>query len=322
MANEPWIKFRTKLIRDGRVLYLSRQLGISRNEVLGALLRVWALADEFADAKGVINGWTADDVDREVECNGLTVSLPEEWVDLRGPSVRFPDYQDRNGSTSKTRIQTSERVRRHRNQKKKLKTREKQACNAKGNANSVPVSSSSSSSYNSKRKDNLSVTRFDRAPIVESCLHFRATDEELSDFEKHLARIGIGAAHREKFANCCIEIIEEWLVTDAPKAVSARDGEKSHAPRLRMDFVIERAKKRYSLSPQSDFQTQPSGKLPPIADNPVVKAAREGYAPPTEKQVKSVSEMVERFVSNPREPQELPNETHEKTEQNKGAEAA
>lgn len=112
--NEPWIKFRKKLLTDGRVRAVSRECHVDRVTVIGALVTLWSLADDHADDDGVMTGFVAADVDEECGVPGLCAALPADWIDLTGAYVRLPEYADHNGTTAKRRAEASERKRKQR----------------------------------------------------------------------------------------------------------------------------------------------------------------------------------------------------------------
>jgi len=113
MAGE-WIKFRKSLIRDGRVRIVSRKCHAKTVTVIGALVTLWSLADEYADEDGVLLGYTAEDLDAEVAVEGFAAALPAEWLDTTGEFLKLPDYQQHNGTTAKARAQAADRKRRER----------------------------------------------------------------------------------------------------------------------------------------------------------------------------------------------------------------
>ena len=91
MAGE-WIKFRKSLVRDGRVRIMSRKCHAKTVTVIGALVTLWTLADEYADEDGVLFGYTADDLDAEVDVEGFAAALPAEWLDVTGEFLKLANY--------------------------------------------------------------------------------------------------------------------------------------------------------------------------------------------------------------------------------------
>jgi hypothetical protein len=106
-----YIVVRKKLSRDGRVLKLSRVCHEKRVTVLGALVELWILADEYAEEDGHMPGYSPDDIDAFVQIEGFCKSLPEEWCEIREDQVYLPNYQQFNGTTAKTRIENASRQR-------------------------------------------------------------------------------------------------------------------------------------------------------------------------------------------------------------------
>jgi len=104
-----WIKFRTSLIRDGRVKLASRNSNAKCVTVIGGLVTLWSLADEHADDEGLLLGWSVADVNSYLEIENFCESLPEDWIDLSGEFVKVPQYQEHNGSTGKNRAQAAKR---------------------------------------------------------------------------------------------------------------------------------------------------------------------------------------------------------------------
>jgi hypothetical protein len=114
MAASDWIKVRTVLPTDGRLRIASRKCHVLPVTVFGALVTLWCLADAHADENGVLQGYTAEDVDGVVSVPGFCAALPIDWIDVSGEFVKLPDYQEHNGTTGKTRAQDAKRQKRHR----------------------------------------------------------------------------------------------------------------------------------------------------------------------------------------------------------------
>jgi len=111
---EVWIKFRKKLLRDGRVLQMSRKCPASRVTLIGALVTLWCLADDYADESGLLVGYTPEDLDREVGVDGFTEALPLDWCEIRDGEVYLPNFHDHNGFAAKKRSQETARKRKQR----------------------------------------------------------------------------------------------------------------------------------------------------------------------------------------------------------------
>lgn len=117
MAGE-WIKFRTSLIKDGRVRISAKAMGLKSNAgsvtVIGALVTLWCLADQQADEDGVLYGYEVEDIDELVGINSFCESLHSDWIDITGEWVKLPDFQEHNGQSAKKRAQTARRAAKHR----------------------------------------------------------------------------------------------------------------------------------------------------------------------------------------------------------------
>lgn len=111
MAND-WIKFRCKLWDDPRVRKMSRECPAPRGQVIGALVRFWSLADQYAatkDGGATLEGLTPEDVNAEVELENFVESLPECWCRVVDGKLYLPEYQEHNGQTAKTRAADAKR---------------------------------------------------------------------------------------------------------------------------------------------------------------------------------------------------------------------
>lgn len=106
-----WIKVRTVLPNDGRLKIAAKKCHASSVTVLGALVTLWCLADSQADAEGVLVGYDKEDIDQLVRVPGFCDSLPADWIDLSSEWVKLPEYEEHNGSTAKSRAQSTKRKR-------------------------------------------------------------------------------------------------------------------------------------------------------------------------------------------------------------------
>lgn len=105
-----WIKFRKKLLKDGRVISLSRLCHAPRVTVIGALVTLWCIADDYAEENGLLPGYTADDINTEVGIENFAQNMPPDWLTItKEGGVVLPDYQQHNGFTAKKRDQAAVR---------------------------------------------------------------------------------------------------------------------------------------------------------------------------------------------------------------------
>lgn len=98
-----WIKYRTNLPTDPRVV---RVAGIVRKPVLhvtGALLAFWAVGDEHT-TDGVLHGYTTEAVDELVGIRGFSDALRVVgWIETGEGFVSIPDFDRHNGESAKKR---------------------------------------------------------------------------------------------------------------------------------------------------------------------------------------------------------------------------
>ena len=123
MPTSDWIKFRKKLLRDGRVLALSRVCRADRATVIGALVALWCLGDDYAEDDGRLPGYTPADIDAEVGIPGFVEALPSDWCRIDGEAVFLPDYFAHNGTTAKKRAENTARQKLSRDSRDKSATR-------------------------------------------------------------------------------------------------------------------------------------------------------------------------------------------------------
>lgn len=118
--HEDWLKFRTKLVRDGRIFAASRKCHAlvtdgSRQRyavtaIVGGIVMLWSHADAHADEDGILIGYTKEDIDDLVFLPGFCDSLPEEWI-VTTPEgwVKLPEWQRHNGKSAKARASAQRR---------------------------------------------------------------------------------------------------------------------------------------------------------------------------------------------------------------------
>ncbi|QVL32321.1 hypothetical protein KIH39_26400 [Telmatocola sphagniphila] len=109
MSND-WIKFRVKLVTDGRVRSAARKSKQKPATILGGLLILWSLADSHAEDDGTLPGYTFEDVDELVGVKGFAASLPPDWIIEAETGILLPNYSQHNGNTAKRRAESNRRV--------------------------------------------------------------------------------------------------------------------------------------------------------------------------------------------------------------------
>lgn len=141
-----WIKLEKSLENDPRVMRMARAL--SRNAhalqgcnashslavtvIVGALARLWILADTHADGDDVLN-LGAVEIDELVGVEGFCELMPEDWLEeVDDTSVKLPGFQEHNGTEAKAKAQNAKRQARHREKGKAVSA-------LKGNASPLRV---------------------------------------------------------------------------------------------------------------------------------------------------------------------------------------
>ncbi len=110
---ENYIIFRKKLENDPRVLKMSETLRTSINEVLGALARLWFLADDFADKTGRFQ-YEKEWINKRVGLPNFCDALPEDWLQEKRGVLYLPNYQALNNKSTKARFEDTKRKREER----------------------------------------------------------------------------------------------------------------------------------------------------------------------------------------------------------------
>jgi hypothetical protein len=98
-----WIKYRTNLPTDPRVVRIASTLRKPVLHVTGALLAFWAVGDEHT-TDGVLHGYTAEAVDELVGIRGFSDALRAvNWIEVGEGFVAIPDFNRHNGESAKKR---------------------------------------------------------------------------------------------------------------------------------------------------------------------------------------------------------------------------
>jgi hypothetical protein len=112
-----WIKMRTNLDTDPRVIDIATRLGVSELQVVGMLWKVWSWADAHTLDGNAIRV-TDVTLDRFTLVTGFADALRKVgWLEGRDGLLTFPRFAEHNGQTAKNRAETKERVAKHRNAK-------------------------------------------------------------------------------------------------------------------------------------------------------------------------------------------------------------
>lgn len=105
-----WIKIRTNLHEDPRVMHLADRLAAPVPLVIGGLVRLWGYADSHS-TDGLLRRMTARQVDTMLQHTGFSAALSEVgWLEETADGVLLPRFGDHNGQTAKDRAQNALRV--------------------------------------------------------------------------------------------------------------------------------------------------------------------------------------------------------------------
>lgn len=112
-----WIKMRSNLDSDPRVIALASELGIPEMHVIGCLWKVWSWADSHSLDGNAIRV-TDVTLDRFTAVTGFAAALRKVgWLEGRDNALTFPRFAEHNGQTAKKRGETAIRVAKCRNAK-------------------------------------------------------------------------------------------------------------------------------------------------------------------------------------------------------------
>jgi hypothetical protein len=106
-----WIKMRVDLSDDPAVVMIAARCGISEDEVVGKLHKLWCWADRHT-TDGTAPGITATWVNRYVGRSGFAEAMQAaEWLEFTDTHVAFPHFEKHNGKSAKQRAEATVRQR-------------------------------------------------------------------------------------------------------------------------------------------------------------------------------------------------------------------
>lgn len=109
-----WIKMRSNLDGDPRVVYIAELLHITELHAVGLLWKLWSWADQHT-IDGNAPSVTSSFLDRITCVSGFANAVEKAgWLDL-SHGVILPRFEEHNGQTAKNRALTQTRVKRFRN---------------------------------------------------------------------------------------------------------------------------------------------------------------------------------------------------------------
>ena len=113
-----WIKMRCNLWDDPRVSRLVALTDSTEAAIIGGLYWLWATADQHTK-DGVMPGLTLRGIDRKTGVSGIGDALCSVgWLADHPEGVRIINFEDHNGASAKSRMQTARRVANHKNNEK------------------------------------------------------------------------------------------------------------------------------------------------------------------------------------------------------------
>lgn len=105
-----WLKFDKATPDKPEVIVMAATLRISRDEVVGKLLRVWAWADTVS-IDGAAVGVPERFIDELVQKKGFAVALRAAgWLHGEDGNLNFANFDRHNGSTAKARAESNRRM--------------------------------------------------------------------------------------------------------------------------------------------------------------------------------------------------------------------
>ena len=124
-----WIKMRTNLWDDPRLMRLCDETDQPEAMIIGSLYWLWSAADEHSE-DGIMPGLTIRGINRKTGIAGFAEALCAiGWLADHPEGVRIINFADHNGSSAKKRCQTAKRVGSHRSANGDV-TLDEDSCNA------------------------------------------------------------------------------------------------------------------------------------------------------------------------------------------------
>jgi len=108
---EPWIKMRTDLSTNPKVVAIAEALNLDEDTVVGKMHRLWSWADKHAkDGRAMGSpAW----LDRMMKCKGLAAVLMRaeiDWLQVDDAWLVFPRWEEHNSQSAKTRATAMRRM--------------------------------------------------------------------------------------------------------------------------------------------------------------------------------------------------------------------
>ena len=105
-----WIKIRTTLPSDPRVIKMAEILKRPQHEILGALVTMWVFFDTHS-TDGSLQFSSRSSIDAEVKIDGFCSALHRVgWLDdMANGGVSIPRFAEHNGASAKFRSENAAR---------------------------------------------------------------------------------------------------------------------------------------------------------------------------------------------------------------------
>jgi len=121
-----WIPVDSETPRKPEIKRMARALGICDDAVFGKCVRTWQLFDEQT-TDGLLIGYTADDLDFEMRCDGFAEAMADvAWLVIRPDGLECPKFQERNGESAKQRAVDAKRKRAARRRAERERTEQRE----------------------------------------------------------------------------------------------------------------------------------------------------------------------------------------------------
>lgn len=104
-----WIKMRSNLWDDPRIMRLCELTGHDEATVIGGLYWLWATADQHTE-NGLLQGLGTNGIDRKTGVTGLGEALAKiRWIEVVQDGVLVVRFEEHNGSSAKRRCMEAQR---------------------------------------------------------------------------------------------------------------------------------------------------------------------------------------------------------------------
>lgn len=109
-----WIKMRVALAEDPAVIGIAARVGIDEFAVVGRLHALWSWADSQS-RDGHASGVTASWINRKLQCDKFAEAMAAvKWLIITDTGITFPNFENHNGDTAKSRALGKNRQQKHR----------------------------------------------------------------------------------------------------------------------------------------------------------------------------------------------------------------